>query len=108
MKNTRECNHEISICDWRRKPTILRLSGICKKFVVFLSTVALFRLAPSHPSISVFFLTYKNDFNEYLSPPRTGTDVHARVLCPHRNTGPATQLWCTLIFHCHTTRVHVH
>lgn len=48
MKNTRECNHEISICDWRRKPTILWLSGICKKFVVFLSIVALFRLIPCH------------------------------------------------------------
>lgn len=67
MKNTRESNHEISISDWRRKPTILLLSGICKKSVVCLSITALSRLILASPLISVFFLTRKNDFNDYLT-----------------------------------------
>lgn len=82
MKNTRESNHDISISDWRRKPTILLLSGICKKSVVCLSITALSRLIPAFSLISVFFLTRKNDFNDYLTNTRY-THISYILQCPH-------------------------
>lgn len=87
MKNTRESNHEISISDWRRKPTILLLSGICKKSVVCLSIMALSRLILASPLISVFFLTRKNDFNDYL----TNTNMYIIYIlqCPHHTLDSA-------------------